>query len=501
MVYRGPSKDCLPCRKRKLRCDLRKDGCGQCLRAGISCFGYRDANDLVFRDQTRSVQRKVLASKATTAPLQFGALKLKRAALPHAGSLPPQVQVAWNVRARHDFFAHYVSGLSRSYDIILPALYEKARPGDHLSASVDATSLAFLANRQPSCSAELFRLAAEHYIVALRRINAALSNHQLASSDSTLQSVLLLDHYEKMMGRDAKSEAPWVAHLNGALALIKARGYDDMTRSEVSRKLAKRLFTTLLISCHIAYTRIPEGVIELGRRLDVFQDEDDAKWRLSKTNQRMINFRIDVAEGNLSNGQIIATAKSLGDAYLEIEETSSRRWHPRHVVASEEDPANRPLIFGDHYDVYKDHYTTQVRNTIRVMHLQLQFYIQTYLEDDGSDEFIRTLSESLIHTEAYAEDICAAVPQFLLPHAHPGNSTPFAPIQTLKCGILLPALFTAGSASKNPDLRVWAINTMKYIAASGNLLLATKAARMLEEQPERDFRFVYAKMGWYSFTS
>ncbi|PTB68547.1 hypothetical protein BBK36DRAFT_1191139 [Trichoderma citrinoviride] len=483
MVYKGPSRDCLPCRRRKLKCDLRKDGCGQCLRAGISCFGYRDSNDLVFRDQTRSVERKMLAAKATTVSLQLGTL-----------------DHPWNVRARHDFFAHYVFGLSSSYNI-LPLLYDKAKPDDCLVACVDAASLAYVANREHAASKELFRLAAQHYTVALRRINAALSNPELALADSTLQSVLLLDLYEKIMGRDLEAAAPWLAHLNGALALIKARGYNNLVESDVSRTLANKLFTTLLISCYIASCRIPDGVVELGRKLDMFHDKDDFKWRISKMNQKMINFRIDIAEGKLSSSQIVEEAKRLHDAYREIEETSSQRWQPRQVMASEEDPANRPLIFGDHYHVYKGHFETQVRNTTRIMHLQLQAYIQKHLEDDGSEEYTRALEESLRRTENFAEKVMASVPQFIIPGVHPNNSIPFSSVQTLRCGIVLPAVFIAAGASKNPDLRPWAIRTLRFMAASGNIRSASMTADMLENHPGLDFRFMYAKLGGYAFTS
>lgn len=441
----------------------------------------------------------MLASKATTVSLQFGTLN--HVILPNtSSSLIPQPQTPWNVRARHDFFAHYVFGLSSSYNI-LPTLYEKARADDHLSASVDAASLAFAANKSPVESRELFRLAAQQYMIALRRVNAALSNPELSSADSTLQSVLLLDLYEKIMGRDLRAAAPWLAHLNGALALIKARGYSDMIRSEVSRTLANKLFITLLISCYIASHRIPEGVAELGRRLDIYHDKDDAKWRLSKMNQRMINFRIDVAEGLLSDREIVATAKDLHDAYREIEDTVSQRWQPRKVMASEEDPAYRSLIFADYYHVYRDHFTTQVRNTVRIMQLQLQAYIQTHLEDDGSEEASNTLAESLTRTERFAEDVCAAVPPFILPAARPNNSIPFSSIQTLKCGILLPALFIAGSASRNLELRAWAIRTLRYMAASGDIRSASMTADMLEKNPGMDFRYMYARLGGYAFTS
>lgn len=441
----------------------------------------------------------MLAAKATTVSLQFGTLN--HVILPNASSLPPpQPHQPWNVIARQAFFAHYVFGLSSSYRI-LPSLYEKAKPGDPLCICVDAASLAYVANREPAASKEIFRLAAQHYTIALRRINAALSNPELASADSTLQSILLLDLYEKIMGCDPQAAAPWLAHLTGALALIKARGYNDLMRSEVSRTLANKLFTTLLISCFIASSRIPEGVIELGRRLDMFHDKDDCKWRISKMNQRMINFRIDVAEGKLSSREIVAEAKRLHDAYREIEETSSPRWQPRQVMASEEDPAHRPLIFGDSYHVYRDHFTTQVRNTIRIMHLQLQSYIQTHLEDDGSDEYTRSREESLRRTEHFVEQVIASVPQFIIPSVHPNNSIPFSSVQSLKCGILLPAIFIAAGASKNPDLRLWAIRTLRHMAASGNIRSASMTAHMLEEHPEMDFRLMYAKLGGYAFTS
>ncbi|KAL6874177.1 hypothetical protein HDV57DRAFT_239263 [Trichoderma longibrachiatum] len=495
MVYRGPSKDCFACRRRKLKCDLRKDACGQCLRAGISCFGYRDSNDLVFRDQTRSVERKMLAARAS---LQFGTLN--HIILPNASGLPPQPpHQPWTAFARHTFFAHYVFGLSSSFDI-LPSLYEKAQPDDHLSASVDAASLAFVANREHAASPELLRLAAQQYTIALRRINAALSKPEFAS-DSTLQSILLLDLYEKIMGRDLKAAEPWLAHLNGALALIKARGYNDMTRSRVSIKLANKLFTTLLITSFILSHRIPESVMELGRRLDMFHDKDDCKWRISKMNQQMIDFQVDMAEGKLSKRQIVAEAKRLHDAYREIEATSSQRWQPRRVMASEEDPAHQPLIYGQEYHVLRDPFHTQVRNTVRIMQLQLQSYIQKNLEDDGSEEYIRAREDSLSRTEHFAEEVMASVPQFIIPGVHPNSSIPFSSVQALKCRILLPAMFTAASTSRNPDLRLWAIRTLRYMAASGKIRSASMTADMLEKNPGLDFASMYAKLGGYAYTT
>jgi hypothetical protein len=45
MVYRGPSKGCLPCRQRKIRCDLNKPQCNNCRKRSVACPGPRVGKD------------------------------------------------------------------------------------------------------------------------------------------------------------------------------------------------------------------------------------------------------------------------------------------------------------------------------------------------------------------------------------------------------------------------------------------------------------------------
>ncbi|KAA8644209.1 Zn(II)2Cys6 transcription factor [Aspergillus tanneri] len=60
MGYAGPpSKGCDACRRRKIKCDQNPEGCRQCARSRKPCPGYRNYVDLIFKDQSYSVKKKV----------------------------------------------------------------------------------------------------------------------------------------------------------------------------------------------------------------------------------------------------------------------------------------------------------------------------------------------------------------------------------------------------------------------------------------------------------
>ncbi|KAI6265394.1 hypothetical protein MCOR03_009423 [Pyricularia oryzae] len=62
MVYCGPpSKGCASCRERKVRCDQKEPSCGQCEKRNVSCPGYRNMQDLMFRDESSHVIKKAKA--------------------------------------------------------------------------------------------------------------------------------------------------------------------------------------------------------------------------------------------------------------------------------------------------------------------------------------------------------------------------------------------------------------------------------------------------------
>ncbi|KAM0292874.1 hypothetical protein ACHAQK_003187 [Fusarium lateritium] len=53
-----PSKDCHLCRSRRVKCDLARPSCQRCIKYGAECPGYRDEQELVFRNANPTTVKK-----------------------------------------------------------------------------------------------------------------------------------------------------------------------------------------------------------------------------------------------------------------------------------------------------------------------------------------------------------------------------------------------------------------------------------------------------------
>ncbi|KAK4031581.1 hypothetical protein C8A01DRAFT_21222 [Parachaetomium inaequale] len=472
MVNRGrPSRDCFPCRKRKLRCDLRPDGCSQCHRAKLICHGYRDLSQLAFRDETHATAQKVLARQALIAP----------------ANLTP-LQLGWDVRSRYAFFSIYVMGLSKSCNALAP-LYAHASAVEHLHASVDAVSLAFM-----SChldSPGLMQLANGKYLLAIKTLGHALRNPHALASDETLQAVLLLDLYEKMVNRDPRSSVSWMSHVQGAMSLVKGRGARNFS-SPLARQLATRVAVTLTISCGATGVPVPEALKALRRDLDSFAD--NAKWDFTALLVDIVNFRADVQNGKfVCSAAASNRARVLDNQLASLETTLPLSWKPRRVYTM----GHNPYVFSHYYNVYPDHFVTQVRNAIWLMRLTMNDIVRRH-EPGGASNAETNASRTIIDL---TRQICAAVPQFVLPDAQPENRVPFSPLQRLQCYTLLTPLYLAGQLSTDNHMRNWIGHSMEYMAEAGNMKMAKDITDILRTKPDVEYWTVYAMTGSYALAA
>jgi len=453
-----------------MQCDLHRSGCGQCKRAKLLCHGYRNPDELIVRDETMQTKQKALA---------------RRAGL--SSSSPQTLQLSWDVRARGVFFSDYVFGFSRSCDVLAPLL-EQAPATGHLAASVDAVSVAFMSFRT---NAPLLRqLAKEKYVTALQKLGQALRFHEVSATDETLQSVLLLDLYEKLVNKDPVSSVAWMSHVVGAISLIKSCG-DRFIATQTGRRLATRLAMTLAISCGAARLRIPDALISL--RKDLSSCVGDTKWDFTAIVVDVVNLQADNASFPTSSSvEIAGRAKEL-DAQLEsLETTLSTFWAPRSVSMSA-----HPLLFGSTYDIYQDHFVTQVRNAFRTVRLMLNSIIQKHcppelsIPRNDATEAIKVLSEQ----------ICAAVTPFILSEDRQGNEARFSSLQTLQCYTLIPPLYIAGQLSSSHALREWAMHIMNHMAEAGRMKIAKDVANILRFTPEVDYWQIYSMVGCYALAA
>ena len=455
-----------------MQCDLHRSGCGQCRRAKLLCHGFRNPDDLIVRDETIQTKQKALARQAGL-----------------SSSSPQTLQLSWDVRARGAFFEDYVFQFSRSCDVLAPLL-EQAPATGHLAASVDAVSVALMSFRT---NAPLLRqLAKEKYVAALQKLGQALRFHEVSATDETLQSVLLLDLWEKLVNKDPVSSVAWMSHVVGAISLVKSCG-DRFVATQTGRRLATRLAMTLAISCGAARLRIPDALLSL--REDLSSCVGDTKWDFTAIVVDVVNLQADIASLPIpisSSAEIAGRANEL-DAQIEGLETAlSTFWAPRSVSMSA-----HPLLFGSSYDIYQDHFVTQVRNAFRTVRLMLNSIIQKYCPPELSI----TRNDATEAIKLLSEQICAAVTPFILSEDRQGNEARFSSLQTLQCYTLIPPLYIAGQLSSSRALREWAIHIMNHMAEAGRMKIAKDVANILKFTPEVDYWQIYSMVGCYALAA
>ncbi|RKK72286.1 hypothetical protein BFJ69_g10203 [Fusarium oxysporum] len=203
-------------------------------------------------------------------------------------------------------------------------------------------------------------------------------------TDETLQSVLLLDLYEKMAYQPhPESEFPgsWLSHVQGALSIVRSRptaGFSNPT----TQQLATRTVIALTLSCGAAGIPIPEALIGLYNDLDSYVR--GAKWTFIGLLISLINLRGDMNNGKLESTDIVQRARDLYEELSHAEGKIPRSWWPQRRDTSE------AVVFGRYYDVYPGHYATQVFNAYRIMRLDVCSIIQKF---DPSSEVAETITE------------------------------------------------------------------------------------------------------------
>ncbi|UPK90923.1 hypothetical protein LCI18_001858 [Fusarium solani-melongenae] len=469
MVYHGrPSKFCLPCRRRKIRCDLNPEGCNQCRRAKLACHGYRNLEELAIRDETRSTTKKVLAR--------------------HASRLTTAPQLSWDMVSRNAFLCLYIDRYSYGFDALAPLLATAPASG-HLQASVSAVGLAFMAHHvnRP----ELMPLANQQYLVAIRAVREMIrSSQDLASngtpkpvSDETLQSVLLLDLYEKltMCHQGPGLPGSWLSHLQGALGVIQARPSTDFCNPTTCH-LASRTVIALTISCGAAGVPIPEALQAVRQDLDYYIR--NSKWTFIGLLMSIVNLRARMRSDVVRSDDVLKEAYELQNQLALAESKIQRSWRPNRVTSQQN------FIFDNYYDVYPSHYATQVFNAFRILRLEMCGIIRNLHPSSSVEETI----------DQVTRDICAALPQFILPEARSGNAIPFSPLQMLECCGILTALYAAGQITTNMHLRQWILQCLAYMADNG-IKAARDVSHVLAFTPELEHWSVFTMVGSCGITA
>ena len=502
MVYRGRlSKACLPCRVRKLRCDLQKDGCSQCRRVQLVCSGYRDTEALRIKDESSAVRRKVVSRDSTKLTLQ-------------------SLNVSICHQAKDVFYSNYVVGSSKPFDFLEPFYWPNA-VDEHLTRTVDAVALAYLnyQRRSPLALEE----ARRQYVTALQLTNSALQSRDLATKDSTFLAVLLLDLYEKITCKEPQYEGAWAAHLTGALTIVKLRGEQQFNDPHGLRLLV-RLSMNLLISCMVSDKPIPPELLSLRANIvDHVAKPLDPKWKESDLMVDFAQLGQSIKEGALSEDEASSSLMDLDARFLAFCVEVAPTWQYKTVRVAEKSAHHYEL----YHHVYPDEFTAQTWNLLRITRIMLNELICSYCLDDQGDirqdpEATQALYQNGRETIRQMSDaICASIPQYIADPAEsftnsramftpkligavqdshvPSIAQP-RPSHYLPCyRLIYPLYIAARSKMASPSLRPWAIEQLRFMAEYHAIENAAAVADILESGGSGHPWLVYAMLGSYAF--
>ncbi|EED14729.1 conserved hypothetical protein [Talaromyces stipitatus ATCC 10500] len=300
MAYCGrPSAACHACREKRGKCDKRKPGCGQCARKRIPCPGYRDPATVIIRDQTVATVNRVRKRRDKKAKQAKYNASIKTDLLPttpvneHTPGLsdhsPTDVYstatTAIPDRDKLTLCSTFTLAPEDAAISFFLSFYAPTCPMAYLSVMATSSSLsdmlpmsAMLAPALAMLSHEvnqpsLMSFARMRYAAAIKETNIALMSAQLAITDATLASVLLLALFEAIAFQRSTSAKSWMVHVYGAVELIKLRGPRQF-ESALGRALFVDVSNNVYALCAQRRVAPPAAISELRAYLGSIIGED-----------------------------------------------------------------------------------------------------------------------------------------------------------------------------------------------------------------------------------
>lgn len=486
-----------------LQCDRKTPSCGQCIRAGRPCAGYRSELDLMFRNESDAVAGKAKAREKSKTKVKP---PTPRNDVSPAVELSDVVDLRWenptpsmlqNDESRDQSMLLY-SGLQPTLEERSVSYFSACAPAwlrhpdllddvcrqnmveEHLVASMNAVGLATLSNAVHA--PELMVRARKGYVHALQLTNKALRSPVEAKKDSTLFSVMILGIFETVTGNNDRSLAAWTEHINGAATLVKLRGHDQL-KTTVGQRMFLQVTSSLMLSCVQRTVAMPQYIIDLRNEASSFVEPNNPGWRISAVIIDYTIFRADVCGCKLVGPKaVIEAALDIDQRFIEVFDSLCGIW-TYETVYSDETPH---LIWNGNYHVYKEPWMAHLFNGVRTCRIMLHEAIRDQLLSASTamtpifpiSEMIRQGQSSVSIMLEMQAQILASIPQQM-----PTMTLDAAPgiWAGHKAYFVLWPLYVIGAMDLTTGpIRNWAIARLKDIAETAGIRQALLVAGYLE---------------------
>ncbi|KAI1261188.1 hypothetical protein F5Y18DRAFT_211356 [Xylariaceae sp. FL1019] len=516
-----PSSACKPCREKRRRCDKKLPVCTQCIRAKVECGGYRDRFSLRLRDQTAAVVTKFQGNKAAdhaasspndsttlVEPDSLSVTPYNKAGQATVPPVSPSHNLPTNFQdAAIAYFLH-VYAPSSKFNYLPYHIYQAHYPvPQEVLTALSAPALVLFSQdfRLPN----LLPQARVLYTKSLAQTNKSLTSTRHAALDSTLISVLLLSLFESLSMRGSRSPASWMAHAEGAAALLRVRG-----KSQFNTTLGRDLFLHASGQLRVSYVArgasLPPALKTLqqscatlfqdhfGSRLAGLQDEHaflleslgasskppEASEERSGDHARLLaNVLRDTPPLTVCEclAKALALSEKVEGLQAELEISA-----PYEIVKKEKLGENADL-YGE--SAYRYHGVSDPMrwNALRVLRLRLNDLLFNMLSTDDEaitvhfsrDYLAQQRAVAFDRTQNTVHDLLSSVP-FLL------DLSPTRVLSSTARRLIWPLSIVASSAVAPASAREFALRRLAFIGREFNLAQASETLRMVEAKDDED---------------
>ncbi|KAK3360931.1 hypothetical protein B0T24DRAFT_671612 [Lasiosphaeria ovina] len=442
MVYRGPSKGCKTCRNRRVKCDEKTPGCGNCARCKRSCPGYDDLFGNRHRDETSSIVRRNGGKTVTYRPAKQRSAVTSRSSLvqkdtrsaaapldaairstpaPPAAPLLISILLPDTESAALSFFFFLTYGASTSSELeatcsffaMIPRVYARCLSSSPLALATTALAV------NVTC---LWRLrgsdtttARQCYARAVTAVKKAVADPEESTSDELLMATMVLEAYDRINAHFQRvDKASLGLHTSGSVALLRHRAALNF-RDELSQRMVISIRNNIIREAILGWESI-------GEFHDVWEDggpmpqspaieADKLAFRLHQLRDEMRRAD-DVARS--SGGFLLAKATALADDCSRWLDDLPDHWSRVAVRREDLDESIKAAgTYGASCDVYTNISIAVVRNWHRVIELgvlQILHRLQTARDTSALADNERSGSKTVSRVQAIVDEMCASVP-------------------------------------------------------------------------------------------
>lgn len=451
----------------------------------IQCVGYPNLLSQKFRDETESVMKRAEKSyrksvKCTTRqqePIEhytIGAAVNVVHPTTMTASVPPTLSLLSSMEdvAIANFMSSYIPGSHFDY---LPSLYGQAASNSVLSLTVRATAIAYLS--QEVHHGEIMLTARTSYARALHKTNGAIAHSCTASSDSTLISVLLLGLFESLVRTSAGTPACWTTHTEGAFAIIRLRGLQQL-KTPLGQRLFAQVANILCINSLRQKSRLPRGLEDL-IELVLEYDPNFPPYQLTRLTSRVATLVADIHIDNQTVSLVVQRILQLDDDYKHFAIHLPSDWQCQRSTLNGPEKLSR----GDEVHWYPSHRALRIWNSYRMTRILLNEAVHTLADELARESKSQIQRQAVANIEEMATEICASSSYIfscsnlrdIMMEAGPLAITSVAP-RALAASLLWPLSAVRGASLASKGIRAHCVRILRYLAIEARVRLAIEVA-------------------------